>query len=165
MINCRVHVWKAHLCLRPSKVFVHVSHTIHVSHVLFYLNSQYNTKPFVFTFTYVHSTCISPTTEQIYEETQFSFNLRKCALSSLCLLHFCVFFCDGSPGYTTCLAYAACTNTRVPSWKILLWNSIAVLQGSPQTAWSDSQSCWAVWFHMWTLICPFGPGCMISILV
>lgn len=61
------------------------------------------------------------------------------------LLHFWLFIYEGQPGCVTatCAAYAACTNTLVPNRKFLRWNSIAVIQGSLQTAWSDLKSFWA----------------------
>lgn len=65
------------------------------------------------------------------------------------LLNFWVFIWEGSPGCmtTTCAAYAACTNRPMPNRKFLLWNSIAVIRGSLQTAWSDlNSSRAATWF-------------------
>lgn len=60
----------------------------------------------------------------------------------LCLLNSRVFICEGSPGSmtATCAAYAACANRPMPNRKFLLWNSMTLIQGSLQTAWSDPKS-------------------------
>lgn len=54
-------------------------------------------------------------------------------------------------GKFTCLFFSACYTSGcsfmkaslVPNRKFLRWNSIAVIQGSLQTAWSDLKSFWA----------------------
>lgn len=71
---------------------------------------------------------------------------RKAQIASkripLCLLNSWVFICEGSPGSmtATCAAYAACANRPMPNRKFLLWNSMTLIQGSLQTAWSDPKS-------------------------
>lgn len=69
-------------------------------------------------------------------------------------------FCEGGPGCVTatCSAYAACTNRPMPNRKFLVWNSIAVIQGSLQTAWSDPKSRWAQGISHVNLDLPIWPS-------
>lgn len=58
----------------------------------------------------------------------------------------------------TCAAYATCTNRLVPNWKFLFWNSIAVIRGSLQAAWSDPKSCWTAGISHVNLDLPIWPS-------